>query len=84
MEQHHRSLNEYDLPALTLTNSDLQNELPKLIMNELNISTTTGDLAKTGLFNIVIDCIEKNKPNVIFVDGPAGILKLMNSNLLYN
>ncbi|CAG8702870.1 8893_t:CDS:2, partial [Cetraspora pellucida] len=35
LEQHHKSLNDYDLPLLMLPNN-ISNELPRLIINELN------------------------------------------------
>ncbi|CAG8448893.1 14395_t:CDS:2, partial [Cetraspora pellucida] len=36
LEQHHKCLNDFDLPTLILP-YDLPNELPRLILNELNI-----------------------------------------------
>ncbi|CAG8607454.1 15231_t:CDS:2, partial [Racocetra fulgida] len=81
LEQHHKSLNEYDL--LPLTSSDNNpNELPKLLFSELNIPVTDEDLAKIELlnenqklvYNIVIERIEKNQPATIFVDGSAEAL----------
>ncbi|CAG8656393.1 17074_t:CDS:2 [Cetraspora pellucida] len=73
-------VNKYDLPPLTLSDNDL-NELPKLLLNELNISITIKDLTKIKLLNenqklvydTIIECIEQNEPVTIFVDGPAGI-----------
>ncbi|CAG8806387.1 12907_t:CDS:1, partial [Racocetra persica] len=37
LEHHNRSLNEYDLPPLISPDNNL-NELPRLLLNELNIS----------------------------------------------
>ncbi|CAG8736815.1 36573_t:CDS:2, partial [Racocetra persica] len=81
--QHHKSLKEYDLPPLISPNNNW-NELPKLILNELNIPINTDDLKKIELlnedqktiFNTVIDRIEKNQPAAIFVDGPAETFRL--------
>ncbi|CAG8831015.1 16990_t:CDS:1, partial [Racocetra persica] len=75
---HNRSLNEYDLPPLIIPDNNL-NELPRLLLNELNISVTAEDLSNIELlnenqkiiFNTVIEHIEKNQPTTIFVDGPA-------------
>lgn len=79
LEYHHRSLNEYDLPPLTLPDNDPY-ELPKLVLDELNITVTAEDLAKIEslnenqklIFDTVIEYIEKNQPAAFFVDGPAG------------
>ncbi|CAG8789078.1 9655_t:CDS:1, partial [Cetraspora pellucida] len=59
--------------------NNISNELPRLIINELNVTSSTEDLAKINLlnehqrliFNTVIKRIEKNQPTTIFVDGPA-------------
>ncbi|CAG8709562.1 16252_t:CDS:1, partial [Cetraspora pellucida] len=37
LKQHHKCLNDFNLPTLILP-YDLPNELPRLILNELNIS----------------------------------------------
>ncbi|CAG8596468.1 12965_t:CDS:1, partial [Cetraspora pellucida] len=82
LEQHHKTLIEYDLLLLILPSISFLNEIPKIILNELNISITTEDLTKIELlnenqkqiFNTVINHIENNRSAVIFVDGPAGIL----------
>lgn len=79
LEQHNKSLNDYDLLPLKLP-ANLPNELPRLIANELNIPVSVEDLTKIDLlnedqklvFNTIIKYIEMNLPAVIFVDGPAG------------
>ncbi|CAG8767971.1 9389_t:CDS:1, partial [Racocetra fulgida] len=78
LEQHHKFLNKYDLPALTSSDNNL-NELPKLLLSKLNILVTNKDLAKIEMlnenqklvYNTVIERIEKNQPATIFVDGPT-------------
>ncbi|CAG8530509.1 5100_t:CDS:2, partial [Cetraspora pellucida] len=80
LEQHHKSLNEYDLPLLISPDDNSLNELSRLILNELNIPITNDDLEKIELlnesqkviFDTVINRIEKNQQAIIFVDGPAG------------
>ncbi|CAG8855136.1 38902_t:CDS:1, partial [Gigaspora margarita] len=78
LEQHYKSLNDYDLPPLKLPNN-FQEELPRLITNELSIPVSDEDLRKIELlnedqrliFDTVIEHIKMNRPVVIFVDGPA-------------
>ncbi|CAG8695146.1 3887_t:CDS:2, partial [Racocetra fulgida] len=50
LEQHHKCLNDFDLPTLILP-YDLPNELPRLILNELNIPVSAEDLEKIRLLN---------------------------------
>lgn len=83
LEQHYKSLNDYDLPLLKLP-ANLPNELLRLILNELNIPVSIEDLTKIELlnkdqnlvFNTVIEHIEMNLLAVIFIDGPAGSGKM--------
>ncbi|CAG8600796.1 18124_t:CDS:2, partial [Gigaspora margarita] len=78
LEQYYKLLSDYDLPTLKLP-TDLPNELPRLIINELNIPVSIEDLTKIELLNkdqkLVLDTIikriEMNLPAVIFIDGPA-------------
>ncbi|CAG8459598.1 hypothetical protein C2G38_2201336 [Gigaspora rosea] len=83
LEQHYMSLKDYDLPPLKQPN-DLQEELLRLIINELNIPVSVEDLKKIDLlnenqelvFNVVIEHLKTNRPAVIFVDRPADIITL--------
>ncbi|CAG8829002.1 24385_t:CDS:2, partial [Gigaspora margarita] len=78
---HYKFLNNYDLPSLTLQDN-FSNELPRLILNKLNIIISSKDLIKIELlneqqkliFDIVIKHIKENQPIVIFVDGPADMI----------
>ncbi|CAG8692073.1 11688_t:CDS:1 [Gigaspora margarita] len=81
LKQHHKSLNNFDLLLLPST-IDNFNELPRLLINELNIPVTSEDLAKIEMlnedqklvFDVVMKYIEKNQSATIFVDGPAGTI----------
>ncbi|CAG8638860.1 6621_t:CDS:2, partial [Dentiscutata heterogama] len=78
LEQHYKCLNDFDLPTLILL-YDLPNELLRLILNELNIPISAEDLEKIRLlnkeqkliFDTIMESIKKDKPIIIFVDGPA-------------
>ncbi|CAG8711159.1 36151_t:CDS:1 [Gigaspora margarita] len=81
LKQYYKSLNDYDLLLLKQTN-DLQEELLRLIMNELNISVSFKEFKKIELlnedqkliFDTVIEYIKMNQLAVIFINGPADII----------
>ncbi|CAG8826229.1 13560_t:CDS:1, partial [Racocetra persica] len=69
LEQHHRKLNEFDLPTLDLSEEQNTEELPRLILEELNYVIDNSDLEKIALlnesqkiiFDKVIERVEKNQ-----------------------